>query len=134
MRFSMRFRFLSVLMISIAITDLLAQGPVKGLPTLVIHGGAGTITKENLTSQKEKLYRSKLAQALSAGYAVLTGGGTSLEAVTTSLVILENSPLFNAGKGAVFSGDGKNELDHRLMHVFALSFLQTMQSRRWQLP
>lgn len=68
-----------------------------------------------MTPQKEEIYRNKLAQALSAGYDVLVAGGTSLEAVVASIVILEDSPLFNAGRGAVFSSDGKNELDASVM-------------------
>ncbi|WP_040664047.1 isoaspartyl peptidase/L-asparaginase family protein [Nafulsella turpanensis] len=82
---------------------------------LVIHGGAGTIKKENMTPEQDKEYRQKLQEALTAGYAVLDEGGTSLEAVTTAVQILETSPLFNAGRGAVFTHDGKNELDAAIM-------------------
>lgn len=86
-----------------------------GSITLVIHGGAGTITRQNMTEEKDKQYRDKLEEVLSKGYEVLQNGGTSLEAVTTVIQMMEESPLFNAGVGAVFTNDGKNELDASIM-------------------
>ena len=83
--------------------------------TLVIHGGAGTITRANMTPEKEKAYRQALDTALQNGYAVLKKGGISLKAVEAAIMVLENSPLFNAGKGAVFTNEGKNELDAAVM-------------------
>ncbi len=83
---------------------------------LVIHGGAGTITKEMMTPEKEKAYRTELENALKAGFAELQKGKTSIDAVQASIVIMENSPLFNAGKGAVFTHEGKNELDASIMY------------------
>ena len=83
-------------------------------PVFVIHGGAGVIAKE-ITPEKEKAFRAELQRALEAGYAVLKGGGNSLDAVSKAIVIMEDSPLFNAGKGAVFNHDGKNELDSSIM-------------------
>ncbi len=88
-----------------------AIGPI----TLVIHGGAGTILKKNMTAEKEQAYQEKLQEALNAGYSILEKKGTSLEAVTAAIQIMENSPLFNAGKGAVFTNQGKNELDASIM-------------------
>lgn len=82
---------------------------------LVIHGGAGAIKKEFMTPEKEEAYRSKLQEALNAGYGILENGGTSLDAVQKTITILEDSPLFNAGKGAVFNSLGKNELDASIM-------------------
>jgi beta-aspartyl-peptidase (threonine type) len=82
---------------------------------IVIHGGAGNIRRESLTPEKEAEYRAKLTEALRAGHAVLAQGGTSLDAVSAAIRILEDSPLFNAGKGAVFTHDGKNELDASIM-------------------
>ena len=82
---------------------------------MVIHGGAGTITKEMMTPEKEKAYKEKLTEALKAGYAQIKAGKTSVEAVQASIVIMEDSPLFNAGKGAVFTADGKNEMDASIM-------------------
>ena len=83
-------------------------------PVLVIHGGAGVIRKD-LTPEREKLVRADLETALASGYAVLKKGGSSLDAVVSSIVVLEDSPRFNAGKGAVFTHDGKNELDAAIM-------------------
>ncbi len=82
---------------------------------IVIHGGAGTINKENFSPQLEQEYRSKLLQALTTGYRIIETGGTSVDAVEATLVILEDSPLFNAGKGAVFASNGKNEMDASIM-------------------
>jgi beta-aspartyl-peptidase (threonine type) len=82
---------------------------------LVIHGGAGTILKKNMTPEKEKAYIQGMQQALQAGYAVLNGGGTALDAVEAAVRVLEDNPLFNAGKGAVFTNEGKNELDASIM-------------------
>jgi len=87
----------------------------KGPITLVIHGGAGTIKRENMTPAKEKAYRDKLTQALNSGYETLEKGGTSTEAVIAVIKILEDSPLFNAGKGSVFNSEGKNEMDAAIM-------------------
>lgn len=82
---------------------------------LVIHGGAGTILKENMTSEKEMLFIAKLEEALLVGGDILNNGGTSLDAVTQTIIVLENSPLFNAGKGAVFTEEGVNEMDASIM-------------------
>jgi beta-aspartyl-peptidase (threonine type) len=84
------------------------------VPVLVIHGGAGVIARD-LTPEKEKLVRADLETALAAGYAVLKENGTSLDAVTRAIRVLEDSPRFNAGKGAVFTHDGRNELDAAIM-------------------
>ncbi len=86
-------------------------GPI----TLVIHGGAGTIKRENMTLEKEKAYQIKLNEALDSGFAVLERGGKSVDAVIAAIKIMEDSPLFNAGKGAVFTNEGKNELDAAIM-------------------
>src|SRR5262245_50537839 len=85
-------------------------------PMLVMHGGAGTITRASMTPELEKQYRETLEQALRAGHAVLMKGGASLDAVEASIRILEDSPLFNAGKGAVFTHEGKNEMDAAIMN------------------
>src|SRR5712692_10945276 len=82
---------------------------------LVMHGGAGTITRSSMSPDMEKQYRETLEQALRAGHAVLAKGGTSLDAVEASIRVLEDSPLFNAGKGAVFTHEGRNELDAAIM-------------------
>ena len=82
---------------------------------LVMHGGAGTITRGSMTAEMETQYRDTLALALRTGQAVLMKGGTSVDAVEASIHILEDSPLFNAGKGAVFTHEGKNEMDAAIM-------------------
>jgi len=82
---------------------------------LAIHGGAGTLPRAEMTAAQEMRYRTGLDEALAAGYAVLDGGGTSLDAVSAAVVLLEDNPLFNAGHGAVFTLDGHNELDASIM-------------------
>ena len=82
---------------------------------LVIHGGAGTINRKNMTEEREREYRAALSEALHIGQAVLAKGGSSLDAVEATVRFMEDSPLFNAGKGAVFTHEGKNELDAAIM-------------------
>ncbi|HEX5732050.1 MAG TPA: isoaspartyl peptidase/L-asparaginase [Blastocatellia bacterium] len=82
---------------------------------LVIHGGAGTILKSRMTPEREAAYRATLAEALQTGHAVLKRGGSSLDAIEATIKVLEDSPLFNAGKGAVFTSEGTNELDASIM-------------------
>ncbi|MEO8772773.1 MAG: isoaspartyl peptidase/L-asparaginase [Gelidibacter sp.] len=82
---------------------------------IVIHGGAGTILKENMTPEDEAAYKAKLEEAIKVGYEILKNGGTSLDAVEKTVNVLEDSPLFNAGKGAVFTNAGTNELDASIM-------------------
>lgn len=83
---------------------------------MVIHGGAGTILKKTMTPEKEAAYRAALQQALEAGYNALQSGRSSLDAVEAAIHVMEDSPLFNAGKGAVFTHDGRNELDASIMN------------------
>jgi L-asparaginase / beta-aspartyl-peptidase len=83
---------------------------------LAIHGGAGTILKENMTPELEKAYNEKLSEALSIGYKILDKGGAAMDAVEAVIKILEDSPLFNAGKGSVFANNGKNEMDAAIMN------------------
>ena len=80
-----------------------------------IHGGAGTILKSNMTPEVENAYREKLNEALMAGYEILKVGGSSLNAVESAIRLMEDSPLFNAGKGAVFTSEGTIELDASVM-------------------
>ena len=90
--------------------------PAKGKFVLVIHGGAGTILKSQMTPEKEKAYIDALNEALEKGSAILSKGGSALDAVEASVRVLEDNPLFNAGKGAVFTNEGKNELDAAIMN------------------
>jgi len=83
---------------------------------IAIHGGAGAISKSKLTPEKDALYKSALQVALQAGYDALKKGKTSIEAVETAVVELENCPLFNAGKGSVFNAQGKHEMDASIMY------------------
>jgi beta-aspartyl-peptidase (threonine type) len=87
----------------------------KGKIMFVIHGGAGTITRASMTPEMETQYRAALNDALRKGHSVLSTGGTALDAVEAAIRTLEDNPLFNAGKGAVFTHDGKNELDASIM-------------------
>jgi beta-aspartyl-peptidase (threonine type) len=82
---------------------------------IAIHGGAGAIPRQALTSAREKQYRASLEGALDAGYAVLERGGPSLDAVTAAVRILEDDPLFNAGRGAALTREGAAELDAAVM-------------------
>jgi beta-aspartyl-peptidase (threonine type) len=82
---------------------------------IAIHGGAGTLPRAEMTPDQEATYRAGLAAALDAGYAVLEDGGTSLDAVTVAVRILEDDPLFNAGRGAVLTHEGTVELDASIM-------------------
>lgn len=84
--------------------------------TLVIHGGAGNITPAIMNEQEEKDYTAGLQVALDAGYKVLSDGGSAMDAVETAIVELENNPLFNAGRGAVFTKKGLNEMDAAIMN------------------
>ena len=81
----------------------------------VMHGGAGTITKQNMTRELEESYQAKLTEALLAGYKILKEGGPGLDAIEAALRLLEDSPLFNAGKGAVLTSVGTVELDASIM-------------------
>jgi len=89
--------------------------PMEQKFVLVIHGGAGTILKKNMTPEKEAAYNKALNEALQAGHAILKNGGTAMDAVVAAVKVMEDSPLFNAGKGAVFTNEGKNELDASIM-------------------
>lgn len=104
--------FLLIILIELPLSG---QNIEKGPITLVVHGGAGTITRKNLTEEQEKSYRDKLTEAINKGYSILENGGSALDAVTSTIIILENSPLFNAGKGAVFTHEGENEMDASIM-------------------
>ena len=84
-------------------------------PVIAIHGGAGTIRKADMTAARAALYKDALGEALEAGHTVLQGGGTALDAVTAAVVAMEDSPLFNAGRGAVYNADGRHELDAAIM-------------------
>jgi L-asparaginase / beta-aspartyl-peptidase len=82
---------------------------------IVIHGGAGTLPRAEMSGEAERKYRAALSEAIDQGYAVMEDGGTSLDAVTRAVMLLEDNPLFNAGHGSVFTLDGRNEMDASIM-------------------
>jgi len=83
--------------------------------SIAIHGGAGTITRDKMTAQQRAQYEAALQEALDAGAKVLSNGGSAMDAVKAAIIPMENSPLFNAGRGAVFTWEGRNELDASIM-------------------
>lgn len=83
--------------------------------TIVIHGGAGTILKEDMTAELESAYKQGLENALTVGYSVLQTGGSAVEAVKAAVIVLEDNILFNAGKGSVFTKKGLHEMDAAIM-------------------
>jgi beta-aspartyl-peptidase (threonine type) len=113
----MKYRTILTLIIALSgglstITALAEPGPPVAF---AIHAGAGTISKEDFTASLELEIRNTLMQAVQAGHEVLSSGGSSLDAVTLAVTMLENSPHFNAGRGAVFNAEGKHELDASIM-------------------
>ncbi|MFZ5638188.1 MAG: isoaspartyl peptidase/L-asparaginase family protein [Pseudomonadota bacterium] len=92
-----------------------AAGPTAGPTALVIHGGAGVIDHDKLSPEQERAIRADLDRALDAGQAVLASGGKAIDAVEAAILVLEESPHFNAGKGAVFDAEGRHQLDASVM-------------------
>jgi beta-aspartyl-peptidase (threonine type) len=115
--FSYKYFILFFCLMALSFKVSLGQPVIReyGPITLVIHGGAGTISRASMSSEMEQAYTDVLEEALSLGYGILEKGGSSLMAVVETIRILEDSPLFNAGKGAVFTHEGKNELDASIM-------------------
>jgi len=105
-------KIFATLLFSLLVLNISAQ---QKKYVMVIHGGAGTILKKNMTPEKEAAYIAVLTQALKAGYAQIQAGKSSLDAVEATIHVMENDPHFNAGKGAVFTHDGRNELDAAIM-------------------
>ena len=106
---------LFVLCFSSASTNAHAQDAVPQW-SLAIHGGAGVIERSSLTPEQDAAYRTALQGALDAGSAVLKSGGSALDAVQAAVQVMEDDPLFNAGRGAVFTAAGRNELDAAVMN------------------
>src|SRR5262245_37447131 len=108
-------RFL-VLFLAGAIAGLaMAQDSTRDSWALAIHGGSGVIARGSLSPDQERVYRASMSAALEVGSRVLRRGGSSLDAVEATIRVLEDDPLFNAGRGAVFTADGRNELDASIM-------------------
>ena len=100
---------------------------------IAIHGGAGTISPQSMTPEKEKAYKNGLKAALEAGFKVLENGGSSLDAVAAAVVNLEDCHLFNAGKGSVFTNEGRHEMDASIMtgetlHAGAVACVQHLKN------
>ena len=91
------------------------QDAAQPKTALVIHGGAGYVARASLSAEDEAAARADLERALEAGHSILAAGGTALDAVQAAVVVLEESPRFNAGKGAVFNAQGGHELDASIM-------------------
>lgn len=112
---------LSASLLAVVTATALAQSP-SPTPSpmkpygIVLHGGAGVIQRQAMSPELDAQYRATLQDALDAGYAILEQGGTSLDAVIAAVTILEDSPLFNAGKGAVLNADGFCEMDASIMN------------------
>jgi len=104
-----------VLLCAPIFTRAQTKSPAAKKYVLVIHGGAGTILRSNMTAEKEQLYKQGLQKALNAGSEILKNGGNALDAVEATIRMLEDDSLFNAGKGAVFTNEGRNELDASIM-------------------
>jgi len=105
----------SLLPMLLAFAAMSASAADKPRTALVIHGGAGTIQRSAMSAEDERAIRTDLERALDAGNAVLSKGGAALDAVQAAIEVLEDSPRFNAGKGAVFNAVGKHELDASIM-------------------
>ena len=112
---SQTFRFVVVLLVGAIGGSAMAQDQDRESWALAIHGGAGVIARGSLSPDREQAYRAALSAALDAGSRVLRRGGSSLDAVEAAVRVLEDDPLFNAGRGAVFTADGRNELDASIM-------------------
>ena len=106
--------------ITTALLFFIAMTPQAKPIAIVVHGGAGRIDRDALTPERERLYHATLEQSLRAGHTVLKRGGSALDAVEAAIVIMEDASVFNAGKGAVFTAEGKNELDASIMDGRAL--------------
>jgi len=101
--------------------DAVEPGMGGKMFAIAIHGGAGTLSRDEMSAKQEKQYRAALDESLDAGYTVLTDGGSSLDASVAAVRVLEDNPLFNAGRGAVLNRDGVAELDASLMDGRTLS-------------
>jgi beta-aspartyl-peptidase (threonine type) len=105
----------ALLLLIVFVTNVSRAQTGESRYVMVIHGGAGTLTRKNMSPEKEAAYRAALKLALQTGYDLLNSGKSSLDAVEATIHTLEDNPLFNAGKGAVFTHEGRNEMDAAIM-------------------
>ena len=103
----------------LALVSAIIGGPAlaQGIPkwSIAIHGGAGTIKPDSVSPEKEAEYEAALQEALDAGATILAEGGSAMDAIQAAIVLMEDNPLFNAGRGAVYTWEGENELDASIM-------------------
>lgn len=111
----MRFKLALLIVATCAATSVASAGPVEAPVAIAIHGGAGTMNRADLSDAKEQAIREALGRALLAGHARLEQGASAVDAVEAAIIILEDSPHFNAGHGAVFNSQGGHELDAAIM-------------------
>jgi beta-aspartyl-peptidase (threonine type) len=109
------FARVAVFVAAVAAAGCATPPPAAGRWSIAIHGGAGVIERRDMSAQTEAAYRAALASALETGAHVLRGGGSALDAVEATIKVMEDDPLFNAGRGAVFTAEGRNELDASIM-------------------
>jgi L-asparaginase / beta-aspartyl-peptidase len=106
---------IALVLAQVLTSALSASAKPAAKPIFAMHGGAGTLSRAEMTPELERAYREMLERALVAGHEILKRGGASLDAVEAGIRVLEDSPLFNAGKGAAFTHEGRNELDAAIM-------------------
>jgi len=102
--------------IAVALLFFIAMTTQAKPGAIVIHAGAGSLNRDSFTSERKRLYHATLEQSLHAGNAILNIGGNTIGAGKAAIVIIEDATVFNAGKGAVFTAEGKNELDASIMN------------------
>ena len=124
----------AVLLAAFPVAAIAADRQPDAPVAIAVHGGAGTINRDEMSAEREAEIRIVLEKALRAGHAVLAEGGSSVNAVTAAVTTLEDSPLFNAGKGAVFNCAGKNELDAAIMNGATLDAGAVAGLRRTKNP
>ncbi len=104
-----------IIALSSGLSTMIASAGPGTAVAIAIHGGAGTISKDEFTASMEEEIRATLIKAVQAGHEILSSGGFSLDAITLAITILEDFPHFNAGRGAVFNAEGRHELDASIM-------------------
>lgn len=110
-----RFKYVLLLTATMGVFSMIQANESSAPLAIAVHGGSGTINKGDFSEDKEREIRETLKHAVRAGHEILVAGGSSIDAVTKAITLLEDSPHFNAGKGAVFNSEGKNELDASIM-------------------
>ncbi len=114
-------RILIIVFLPLMISSFTSKNDTKPEYVIVIHGGAGNASNRDLNDEQQAEYKQKLSEALAIGEHILKNGGTCIEAIEKTINFLEDCPLFNAGKGAVYTHDGRNELDASIMQGWDLN-------------